>query len=66
MTALARRGKTPPPCTAPAGWRRAYWRGPGCTPARPPAAVYLFDVSFSDTNLVSAAAAAKKVHNLSI
>ena len=25
VTALARRGETPPPCTAPAGWRTALY-----------------------------------------
>ena len=37
VTALARRGETLPPRTAPAGGRTACWRGPGCPPAQPPA-----------------------------
>ena len=44
VMALARRGETLPPRTAPAGGRTACWRGPGCPPACPPAAaaaVYL-------------------------
>ena len=36
VTALAKRGETLPPCTAPAGGKTAYWQGPGCPPARPP------------------------------
>ena len=50
-----------PPCTAPAGWGTACWPGPGCPPILPVqqpsaavAAVFLSDVSFSYTNLLSA------------
>ena len=37
VTALARRGETPPTRTAPAGWRTPCWQGPGCPFANPPA-----------------------------
>ena len=37
VTALARRGETPPTRTAPAGWRTPCWQGPGCPFTNPPA-----------------------------
>ena len=58
VTALARRGETPPTGTAPAGWRTPCWQGPGCPFTNSPASstgdtLHLSYVSFSDTNLLS-------------
>ena len=58
VTALARRGKIPPTCTAPAGWKTPCWQSPGCISPihQPPAAgeaLHLAYVSFSDTHLLS-------------
>ena len=81
VTALARRGETLSPRTAPAGARTPCLRGPGCPPARPPASsstgssvftwCIFFRYKYSVCGLVwlaaaGAAAAARKVHDLSI
>mgnify|MGYP007103415570 CR=1 FL=1 len=81
VTALGRRGETPPTCTAPAGWRTPCWQGPGCPFANPPASSSWWSIAFilciffryksSVFGLVwlaaaTAAAAAQKLHDLSI
>ena len=81
VTALARRGETPPTHTAPAGWKTPCWQGPGCPPAHPPAFGSWWSSSFilciffgyksSACGLVwlaaaTADAAAQKLHDLSI
>ena len=78
VTALARRGETPPTRTAPAGWRTPCWQGPGCPFANPPASGSWWRIAFilcifftyisSVCGLVwlAAAAAAQKLHDLSI
>ena len=81
MTALARRGETPPTRTAPAGWRTPCWQGPGCPFANPPASSSWGGIEFMLCNFflykssvcglvwlaaATAAAAAQKLHDLSI
>ena len=78
VTALARRGETPPTHTGPAGWRTPSWQCPGCPFANPPASSSWWSIAFilriffrcksSVCGLVwlAAAAAAQKLHDLSI